>query len=107
METDLVLHQLTQQKGQKFLVVFSLGQVFPESLSRCQRCQYHRRQQTQISYPLQSPLDTQLLRVHEALHSDGYCEIDVIWTYVLSQSHLGASFRHTDHAFQMSNCDRV
>lgn len=52
-----------------------------------------------------APHDTELLCVYEALQHDPYSHVDIIFQYIVPQVHLGMSFSHADHRFNVTNCD--
>ena len=52
-------------------------------------------------------LDRTLLRADETSDHDLNSEIDIVSSYVVPQMHLRTRLAHSNHAFEMSNGDRV
>lgn len=52
-----------------------------------------------------APHDAELLCVYEALQHDPNGHVDVILQHIVPQVHLGMGLRHTNHGFNVTNCD--
>jgi hypothetical protein len=106
VETSFLLNELTKNKGEQFLVVAGLGDVFPETLS-----QRSGEPLTGIAmhqtYPFESLLDRQLLGINKATNSDRDGQVNIICADIFSETHLRAGLRHANHALQMTDSNRI
>lgn len=96
VESCFLLDELAKNEGEQFLVVPSLCEVLSEALST--NSQLPACSKSQHTHPFERLLDSKFLCTDKAANSDRNCHVNVVGTNIFSETHLGASLCHPNHA---------